>query len=137
MCYTKLSGAHFPFPSSVTPSEKATEVGWHRRWHGLGWCPQPTHPQNQDQCREIGFKHFLQQLKQPNARAGASGAQVLVEVATGPLLLIREEKFLFPSPLMSLKFVLQKTQPAWLCAWEMDFIPQETYLSFCSEVGTK
>lgn len=40
MRYPNLSGAHFPFPSSVLPSEKPTAaVGWHGRWHrgGSAW----------------------------------------------------------------------------------------------------
>lgn len=102
----------------------------------LGWSLQPTHPHNGDQCRAIGLKHFLRMLKMPRkgwshycTSAGGGGH--------GAMLLIWEGELIFPSLLMSLKFLLRKTRLAWLCAWEMDFIPQETYLSFCSEVGTK
>lgn len=140
MCYPKLSRAHFPFPSSALPSEKSTAVvGWHRRWHcgGSAWLVPaasttlrqgpvqgywvetlPPGPKTQPK----GWSHYC-------TRAGAGGHW--------PKLLIWEGEFIFPRPLVSLKFLLRKTRLARLCAWEMDFIPQETYLSFHSEVGTK
>ena len=88
----------------------------------LGWCLQPTHPHNVDQCRETGLKRFLRMLK--TQRKGWS--HYCTSAGGGGLwatLLIWKGEFVFPSPLMSLKFLLRKTRLARLCAWEMDFIP--------------
>lgn len=128
MLYPKLSRAHFPFPSSVLPSEKSTAVvGWHRRWHcgGSSWLvpAASTSPRqgywvetfpSDAKTQPKGWSHYC-----TSAGAGGHWAK----------LLIGEGEFIFPRSLVSLKFLLQKTWLAQLCAWEMDLIPQENYLS--------
>lgn len=115
--------------------------GCQQNWPPIAEQTSPVHHPHGLQWSLMGKmgRNASSRCSKSNAQLRIPNPLVLVEVFTGTsaALLLEEGGITFPSLLMSLKFLLWKIRPARLCAWEMDFVPQETYLSFCSEVGTK